>query len=296
MDFPARRHRDRVVLCSVYLAVAGKHAMVSHQATTPAGSYASAKGISPSSRELKHSCGHSKFQIVRTCDGHVACRGRIVRGAEAVVRSRYDEDVFPGNHTSVWGSFWADGKWGYACCKSHLKNSLCMGSRVRDVAAEVAQQREAAQAAAEAAGGGDGTAAGDADPDQLKRKREEGDAGGAAPRGGEGNDGAFSRGRSRWRASVVVLCMAMLPAARGRSAMPDGHCSGHCRGHCSSWGEEGGGGAGSVPQVGLILYWPLLLGHAMARVAVAVHSISSVASSFNLQRHGAVGVGVCSGF
>lgn len=123
-----------------------------------------------------------------------------MRGAEAVVRSRYDEDVFPGNHSSVWGSFWAEGKWGYACCGSHLKNALCMGSRVRDVAAEAAQQREA-----EAAAGDDtaAAAAGDADAAQLKRKREEGDASEAATRDGDGNDGVFSLG---WWCSNTVMC------------------------------------------------------------------------------------------
>lgn len=73
------------------------------------------------------------------------CRGQVIKGQEAVVRSRYDEDVFPGNHSSVWGSYWADGKWGYACCKSHLKNSLCMGDRVEQVAQQRQQSRDTAQ-------------------------------------------------------------------------------------------------------------------------------------------------------
>lgn len=42
-------------------------------------------------------------------------------------RSRYEEDVFPGNHTSVWGSWWKDGEWGYACCHQSVKNSYCTG-------------------------------------------------------------------------------------------------------------------------------------------------------------------------
>ena len=42
-------------------------------------------------------------------------------------KSKYPEDVYPGNHTSVWGSWWEDGKWGYACCHSHLKASYCAG-------------------------------------------------------------------------------------------------------------------------------------------------------------------------
>eukprot|EP00892_Ulva_mutabilis_P000192 jgi/Ulvmu1/10173/UM006_0128.1 len=121
--------------------------------------------------------------------------GRVVRGAEAVVRSRYEEDVWPGNHTSVWGSYWQEGRWGYACCRSLLKNSLCMGSRVQDVA----QQRAAADAAA--AHGGSGGAAGESDAAeadaqaQLKRKREDA--------GGEGAAAARDGGRGAKSASAV---------------------------------------------------------------------------------------------
>ncbi|XP_018328374.1 pre-mRNA-splicing factor Slu7 [Agrilus planipennis] len=54
--------------------------------------------------------------------------GKIVKGAEKpVVRSKYEEDVYINNHTSVWGSFWKDGKWGYKCCHSFIKNSYCLG-------------------------------------------------------------------------------------------------------------------------------------------------------------------------
>lgn len=42
-------------------------------------------------------------------------------------KSKYPEDVYPGNHTSVWGSWWNDGKWGYACCHAQLKASYCAG-------------------------------------------------------------------------------------------------------------------------------------------------------------------------
>lgn len=42
-------------------------------------------------------------------------------------KSRYDEDVYPGNHSSVWGSYWEDGKWGFACCHSFVKQSYCVG-------------------------------------------------------------------------------------------------------------------------------------------------------------------------
>jgi len=37
-----------------------------------------------------------------------------------------------GNHTSVWGSFWNEGKWGYKCCYSFVKNSWCTGAAGRE--------------------------------------------------------------------------------------------------------------------------------------------------------------------
>ena len=42
-------------------------------------------------------------------------------------KSKYSEDIFLNNHTSVWGSWWSNFKWGYACCHSMIKNSYCTG-------------------------------------------------------------------------------------------------------------------------------------------------------------------------
>ncbi|CAO3600370.1 unnamed protein product [Absidia cylindrospora] len=54
--------------------------------------------------------------------------GRVIKGQEkAQARSKYEENVFVNNHHSVWGSYWADGKWGYQCCRSFMKNSYCTG-------------------------------------------------------------------------------------------------------------------------------------------------------------------------
>ncbi|KAM3581936.1 mRNA splicing protein, variant 2 [Umbelopsis sp. WA50703] len=67
--------------------------------------------------------------------------GKVVKGQErAVARSKYEEDVFTNNHTSVWGSYWADGRWGYKCCHAFLKNSYCTGSAGIE-AAEVASAK-----------------------------------------------------------------------------------------------------------------------------------------------------------
>jgi pre-mRNA-processing factor SLU7 len=44
-----------------------------------------------------------------------------------VAKSKYLEDVHPNNHTSVFGSWWANHQWGYACCHSTVRNSWCAG-------------------------------------------------------------------------------------------------------------------------------------------------------------------------
>ncbi len=55
--------------------------------------------------------------------------GKIIKGDEdPVVRSRYEEDVHPGNHTSIFGSYYAEGKWGFKCCHSFVRNSYCTGA------------------------------------------------------------------------------------------------------------------------------------------------------------------------
>ncbi|KAK6154066.1 hypothetical protein DH2020_013705 [Rehmannia glutinosa] len=55
--------------------------------------------------------------------------GRIVKGQEttSIPRSKYEEDVCISNHTSVWGSWWKDHKWGYKCCQQTFTNSFCTG-------------------------------------------------------------------------------------------------------------------------------------------------------------------------
>lgn len=42
-------------------------------------------------------------------------------------KSKYEEDVYINNHTSVWGSWWKDHQWGYKCCKQTVRNSYCTG-------------------------------------------------------------------------------------------------------------------------------------------------------------------------
>ena len=54
-------------------------------------------------------------------------RGGIKGAPKVKAKSKYAEDVFPGNHTSVWGSWWSSFQWGFACCHSTVKNSYCTG-------------------------------------------------------------------------------------------------------------------------------------------------------------------------
>ncbi|XP_011167880.1 pre-mRNA-splicing factor Slu7 [Solenopsis invicta] len=64
--------------------------------------------------------------------------GKIIKGQDRqVIRSKYEEDVHPNNHTSIWGSYWQDGKWGYKCCYSFIKNSYCTGEAGKKAAEAV---------------------------------------------------------------------------------------------------------------------------------------------------------------
>jgi len=63
-------------------------------------------------------------------------RGRLKGDTTKKEKSMYAEDVFVNNHTSVWGSWWKDFKWGFACCHSTVKNSYCTGEEGRKAAEE----------------------------------------------------------------------------------------------------------------------------------------------------------------
>ena len=63
-------------------------------------------------------------------------RGKIKGAPERKEESMYPEDVLINNHPSVWGSWWKDFKWGYACCHSVVKNSFCTGEEGKRAAEE----------------------------------------------------------------------------------------------------------------------------------------------------------------
>ena len=65
-------------------------------------------------------------------------QGKVIKGADKeVIRSRYEEDIYPNNHTSVWGSYWHEHRWGYQCCHSFIKNSYCTGEAGKTYISEV---------------------------------------------------------------------------------------------------------------------------------------------------------------
>lgn len=54
--------------------------------------------------------------------------GRIVKGGPvAIAVSKYPEDMYENKHTTVWGSFYKDGQWGYRCCHQMSRNAYCTG-------------------------------------------------------------------------------------------------------------------------------------------------------------------------
>lgn len=86
----------------------------------------------------------------------------LIKGApQKKAKSQYPEDELNNNHTSVWGSWWKDFKWGYACCHSTVKNSYCTGeegkraiedtnpldveAEVEEIPKQIAWQEEAAE-------------------------------------------------------------------------------------------------------------------------------------------------------
>ncbi|OEH75757.1 hypothetical protein cyc_04561 [Cyclospora cayetanensis] len=77
--------------------------------------------------------------------------GRVLRGRErTLTKSKYEEDVHPGNHTSVWGSYYSSAlqKWGFACCRQTSFRADCTGRPEDSITLE---SLELAPPAAEAA-------------------------------------------------------------------------------------------------------------------------------------------------
>ena len=71
----------------------------------------------------------------------------------AVPRSKYEEDIYINNHTTVWGSWWKDHQWGYKCCKQTIRNSYCTGAAGIEAAEAASDLMKANIARKEAATG-----------------------------------------------------------------------------------------------------------------------------------------------
>jgi pre-mRNA-processing factor SLU7 len=50
-------------------------------------------------------------------------------------KSKYPEDVYPQDHTSVWGSWWNKQLgWGFSCCHGTDRNAICLGDKGKKIA------------------------------------------------------------------------------------------------------------------------------------------------------------------
>lgn len=71
--------------------------------------------------------------------------GAIKGAPKAIAKTKYPEDVLINNHTSVWGSWWKNFQWGYACCHSTVKNSYCTGEEGKEASEQANRIRTGAE-------------------------------------------------------------------------------------------------------------------------------------------------------
>jgi len=94
--------------------------------------YGGAEHLEPAPRELVFGQTEAFVQYSRD--------GKVIKGEErAIPTSKYEEDVYRNNHTSVWGSYWEAGKWGYQCCRQFSRNSYCLGGSAKAKAPQIEQ-------------------------------------------------------------------------------------------------------------------------------------------------------------
>ncbi|KAL9148839.1 hypothetical protein ABFS82_12G069600 [Erythranthe guttata] len=75
--------------------------------------------------------GQTEVELEYDRAGRVVKQGAIIR----IAKSKYEEDVCVNNHSSIWGSWWKDGRWGYNCCHQTLRNTYCTGDAGIEAAA-----------------------------------------------------------------------------------------------------------------------------------------------------------------
>ncbi|KAJ2916771.1 hypothetical protein MD484_g3614, partial [Candolleomyces efflorescens] len=84
--------------------------------------YGGAEYLDAAPKELRQGQTENYVEYSRT--------GQVIKGKErAKARSKYPEDSYINNHTTVWGSWFdkSSAQWGYACCHSTLHISYCAG-------------------------------------------------------------------------------------------------------------------------------------------------------------------------
>ena len=90
----------------------------------------------PTSLSFTHPCFSSLLFPLSLLQAYVeyTSDGRVLKGVgKAPTRTKYEEDVYINNHTSVFGSYYSRVRalWGYSCCHSLMKNSYCTGQAGR---------------------------------------------------------------------------------------------------------------------------------------------------------------------
>mmetsp|Transcript_32548 Transcript_32548/g.79003 ORF Transcript_32548/g.79003 Transcript_32548/m.79003 type:complete len:641 (-) Transcript_32548:26-1948(-) len=81
-----------------------------------------------SSKQSKIRFGVSTVNQEYSRDGRLL-KGSVAKAKQVALKSKYEEDIYPNGHTSVWGSFFhiAAFSWGYDCDHSLIKNSYGTG-------------------------------------------------------------------------------------------------------------------------------------------------------------------------
>lgn len=76
--------------------------------------------------DIELAIGQSDKQFEYTFDGHQLRLNNTLNRKTNHKLSKYEEDIYYNNHTSIWGSWWNEHLgWGYKCCHSNTKLSEC---------------------------------------------------------------------------------------------------------------------------------------------------------------------------
>lgn len=81
-------------------------------------------GSQPENSEIPKEIIYGVSEIIKKYNAN----GELIIGSDnGIKKSIYEEDVYPGNHKSVWGSYFdiEKMKWGYECCHQIFYNSFC---------------------------------------------------------------------------------------------------------------------------------------------------------------------------